>query len=32
MNAVLAGICSVTAVICFMYLGGTPRLLSRKIR
>jgi hypothetical protein len=32
MNAVLAGICSVTAVTCFMYLGGTPRLLSRKIR
>jgi hypothetical protein len=28
MNAVLAGICSVTAVLCFVYMGGRPRLLS----
>lgn len=29
MNAVLAGICGITAVLCFVYLGGTPRLLSK---
>jgi hypothetical protein len=28
MNAVLAGICSITAVLCFVYMGGKPRLLS----
>jgi hypothetical protein len=27
MNAVLAGICSVTAGLCFVYMGGRPGLL-----
>lgn len=29
MNAVLAGICTVTAILCFLYLGGTPRFLKQ---
>jgi len=29
MNAVLAGICTLTAILCFVYLGGTPRFLSK---
>lgn len=29
MNAVLAGICGVTATLCFVYLGGTPRFLRK---
>lgn len=31
MNAVLAGICTFTALLCFVYLGGTPRFLSKAI-
>ncbi|KAK3678019.1 hypothetical protein LTR78_002114 [Recurvomyces mirabilis] len=30
MNLVLAGICAVTAILCFVYIGGKPRILSRK--
>lgn len=29
MNAILAGICAITAILCFAYLGGKPRLLSK---
>lgn len=29
MNAVLAGICGVTATLCFVYLGGTPGFLRK---
>ena len=29
MNAVLAGICGATSIICFVYLGGMPRLRSK---
>lgn len=29
MNAVLAGICTVTAMLCFVYLGGTPKFLKQ---
>ena len=32
MNAVLAGICAVTALLCFVYIGGKPRILSSKRR
>ena len=28
MNAVLAGLCSVTALLCFVYLGGKPKALG----
>lgn len=30
MNLVLAVICAVTAVLCFVYIGGKPRLFRRK--
>ncbi|EMC91601.1 hypothetical protein BAUCODRAFT_160297 [Baudoinia panamericana UAMH 10762] len=30
MNAVLAGICLATSALCFVYIGGKPRLLRRK--
>ena len=29
MNAVLAGICAVTAILCFLYIGGPPRWTKR---
>lgn len=29
MNAVLAGICTVTALLCYVYLGGTPKFLRK---
>ncbi|OQO05665.1 hypothetical protein B0A48_09757 [Cryoendolithus antarcticus] len=29
MNAVLAGICGATAVVCFLFIGGWPRVLSK---
>lgn len=29
MSAVLAGICGVTAILCFLYLGGPPRFLRK---
>lgn len=29
MNAVLAAICGVTALLCFVYLGGKPQLLGK---
>ena len=29
MNAVLAGVCGFTAILCFVYLGGTPRFLRK---
>jgi MFS family permease len=29
MNAILAGICGFTAVLCFIYLGGKPHFLSK---
>jgi hypothetical protein len=32
MNAVLAAICFVTAVICFIWIGGKPRLLMKMKR
>lgn len=32
MNAVLAGICAVTALMCFVYIGGKPKVLSSKSR
>ncbi|KAK6599268.1 MFS amine [Botrytis cinerea] len=30
MNAVVAGMCAVVAALCFGYLGGAPRCMSRK--
>ena len=30
MNAVIAGICFVTAVVCWVYIGGKPRLLAKR--
>ena len=32
MNAVLAGLCGVTAVLCFVFLGGRPGILRGKGR
>lgn len=30
MNAVLGGICVVTSILCFIFIGGRPRILRRK--
>lgn len=30
MNAVLAAICAVTAALCFVYIGGKPRFLTKR--
>ena len=30
MNIVMAAICAVTAVLCFVYLGGKPKMLRKK--
>lgn len=30
MNIVLAAICAVTAVLCFVYIGGKPKVLQRR--
>lgn len=30
MNAVLAAICAVTALLCFVWIGGKPKLLQKK--
>lgn len=30
MNIVLAAICAVTALLCFVYIGGKPKILQRK--
>lgn len=32
MNAVLAAICALTAVLSFVYMGGKPKMLQRKTR
>lgn len=32
MNAVLAAICFVTAVLCYVFIGGRPKLLQRLMR
>ncbi|KAK1088227.1 hypothetical protein LTR33_000650 [Friedmanniomyces endolithicus] len=32
MTAVLAGICAVTAVLCFVFIGGRPKMLSWRKR
>lgn len=29
MNAVLAGVCLVTSILCFVYIGGKPKCLSK---
>lgn len=30
MNAVVAGLCAVTAALSFVYLGGKPRFLEKR--
>ena len=30
MNAVIAGICALTAILCWLYLGGKPRMLKTR--
>ncbi|KAK5107591.1 hypothetical protein LTR62_000985 [Meristemomyces frigidus] len=32
MNLVLAGLCAMTAVLCFIFIGGKPKILSGKKR
>ena len=31
MNAVVSAICLLTAIVCFVWLGGRPRILGRKL-